>query len=241
MSLILEALRKSEAERLRAQGPGLHAPIPARPPRRVAPAWGPWVAVVLGAALVFAPWWVNRPAAPAVASAPPVPETPERTATTPPAAVPVTPAVEAPAPRVEPEPAPIPPPTNVAMPGPTTRKPPEIRDTLAPPPGFNPAGERMEPAPPAAEPEVDVAPEAPAATTEAIPGLASLPTAERAALPPLKVSMFVWHADPARRFAIVDGHRVTEGALLGSGYVAQIRRDGVVIALGERRLLLPRP
>jgi general secretion pathway protein B len=53
--------------------------------------------------------------------------------------------------------------------------------------------------------------------------------------------MHVWSADPARRFAIVDGQRVTEGALLAGGTVAQIRRDGVVLELGARRLLLPRP
>jgi general secretion pathway protein B len=74
-----------------------------------------------------------------------------------------------------------------------------------------------------------------------LPGLASLSTAERAALPPLKVSMHVWAADPARRFAIVDGQRVGEGGLLAGGTVAEIRPDGVVLELQGRRLLLARP
>ena len=53
--------------------------------------------------------------------------------------------------------------------------------------------------------------------------------------------MHVYADEPARRFAIVDGQRVGEGALLGSGRVAQIRRDGVVIEVNGRRVLLPKP
>jgi hypothetical protein len=60
MSLILEALRKSEAERARAQVPNLHAPVPAPIVRRVAPAWGPWVAAVVGAALHAGTRWIGR-------------------------------------------------------------------------------------------------------------------------------------------------------------------------------------
>jgi general secretion pathway protein B len=53
--------------------------------------------------------------------------------------------------------------------------------------------------------------------------------------------MFVWSPEPARRFAIVDGNRVGEGALLAGGTVAEIRPDGVVLELQGRRLLLARP
>jgi general secretion pathway protein B len=87
----------------------------------------------------------------------------------------------------------------------------------------------------------DPAPSSAPPASEALPGLASLSTAERAALPPLKVSMHVWAADPARRFAIVDGQRVGEGALLAGGTVAEIRPDGVVLEIQGRRLLLARP
>jgi general secretion pathway protein B len=91
------------------------------------------------------------------------------------------------------------------------------------------------PAAPPPDPVIDASADAP------LPGLAALSAEERAALPPLKLSMHVWSAEPARRFAIVDGQRVTEGALLGNGTVVEIRRDGVVVALGDRRVLLPRP
>ena len=104
------------------------------------------------------------------------------------------------------------------------------------------------PTPEAPEPVAATAPEPtpppaaePAPQPEYVPTLASLSATERAALPPLKVSMFVWSPEPARRFAIVDGQRIGEGALLAGGTVAEIRSDGVVIELAGRRLLLPRP
>jgi general secretion pathway protein B len=51
----------------------------------------------------------------------------------------------------------------------------------------------------------------------------------------------VWSPEPARRFAIVDGQRVGEGALLAGGIVAEIRPDGVVLEMDGRRVLLARP
>ena len=59
MSLILEALRKSEAERRRGQVPGLHAErAPASPPARATrPAW-PWLALAIMAVLALA--WLAR-------------------------------------------------------------------------------------------------------------------------------------------------------------------------------------
>ena len=71
--------------------------------------------------------------------------------------------------------------------------------------------------------------------------MAVLDAATRGALPPLKLSMHVYADEPARRFAIIDGQRVAEGARLGGGVVAQIRRDGVVIEVDGRRVLLPKP
>src|SRR5690606_28317642 len=53
MSLILEALRKSEAERRRGAAPGLHVELPpAPPPRRGAPAWALAGGAAAGLALV---------------------------------------------------------------------------------------------------------------------------------------------------------------------------------------------
>jgi general secretion pathway protein B len=74
-----------------------------------------------------------------------------------------------------------------------------------------------------------------------LPPLAVLSASERAALPPMKLSMHVWNSDAGKRFAIVDGQRITEGSLLGSSVVEEIRRDGVVLNINGRRVLLSRP
>ena len=76
---------------------------------------------------------------------------------------------------------------------------------------------------------------------ESLPPIAVLTASERASLPPLKLSMHVWDSEPAKRFAIIDGHRLGEGAVVGNGVIEEIRRDGVVLDIGGRRILLPRP
>ncbi|MBS0463321.1 MAG: general secretion pathway protein GspB [Proteobacteria bacterium] len=85
----------------------------------------------------------------------------------------------------------------------------------------------------------------PAAITSdepAVPPIAILSASERAALPPLKITLHSWSADPARRFMIVDGQRVGEGARLAGGVVlVHIRRDGAELDVNGRRLLLPNP
>jgi len=223
MSLILEALRKSEAERQRAQVPGLHAPVAVPVPVRAKPGWGPWVAALVGATLLVGTWWVSRPA-PVAPPAPVVEASPaEAPVAPPPAPVELAPAAEVP----PPEPVPSPP-----------TAPAEPIGEVAPAPAV---AERVEPAPPPPDPAPAPGTEPAPPPVETLPTLASLAADERAALPPLKVSMFVWSPEPARRFAIVDGQRIGEGALLAGGTVAEIRTDGVVIDLAGRRLLLPRP
>ena len=219
MSLILEALRKSEAERLRTQGPGLHAPSTAVPRQREKAGPGPWIAAAVGAVLLAGAWWVTREPASTPIAPPPAPVVAE----------PVAPAKPRPAaPMLPVEPAP-----PVAAPAPA----PAVVERVPEPAPVAPRPIAIEPPPRALEPEpVDTAPAPPP-----LPGLASLSTDERAALPPLKLSMFVWSPDPARRFAIVDGNRVGEGALLAGGTVAEIRPDGLVLDVGGRRLLVPRP
>jgi general secretion pathway protein B len=221
MSLILEALRKSEAERQRAQGPGLHAPASIRRVERDVPGWGPWAAAAVGAALLFGTWWVNRPVPP------PTPESRVERVAEGGVPGPERPALENPAPpqgiALEPD---SPPPKPVEQPrrapAPLASEP--AREPTPPPPASPPSV--TEPVPP---------------PSEFLPTLSSLAADERASLPPLKVSMFVYSPEPGRRFAIVDGQRVGEGGLLAGGTVAEIRPDGVVIDLGGRRLLLPRP
>ena len=76
----------------------------------------------------------------------------------------------------------------------------------------------------------------------ALLSLADLSTDERNGLPALKVSMHVYADDPARRFMIVDGQRVGEGARLADGVILmRIRRDGAELDAHGRHLLLPKP
>jgi general secretion pathway protein B len=268
MSLILDALRKSEAERRRGQAPDLFANLPPPSPsgRGRLLRWWPAVAFVLlmlGAGVVFwhAPAPEIAPAAPvdadAVDAAAPAsatsPTSPARatsaiapappTAGPPAASValaarqaaaagtmrprPTAPTATNPQPPVTmPEPAAaLPPPAPMPAPMPAPTAPPPPTAVVAP------MASAALPAPPAGGNDEGDAP----------PPIAILAASERAALPPLKLSMHVWNSDPGKRFAIIDGQRVTEGGSAGAGVIEEIRRDGVVLNINGRRVLLPRP
>lgn len=240
MSLILDALRKSEAERRRGEAPGLHAPPPPVPGAS-RQAWRQWPIVAGGALVLLAVailLWPRAPDAPVPSAPADAIDTATAGATRHDAPTPgAAPAVTAP--MTDASPADAPPPRTdgaavVPPPAPSPARPDvgatsRVEQTVvAPAPVAAPA-----PAPP---PEQAAAP-----AEDALPTLAVLAPGERAALPALKLSMHVWNEEPARRFAIVDGQRLTEGASIGGAVVAQIRRDGVELDVNGRRLLLPRP
>lgn len=220
MSLILEALRRSEAQRRRGQAPGLHTPMPTAAVQRRR-GTGPILlalALAVGVGLGLAWTLVPRPlmTTPAAANDPALP--PPRLPHSAPLPAPVTPAMagagaltrELDAPAVAPTPTPSQAPAPPAIPVPET----------------------------AAIPPPSVATESPA---EAADDVASLPAALRAALPPLRLSMHVYDDDPERRFAIIDGQRVRDGDLLVPGLrVAAIGRDGVRLDWQGRALDLRR-
>ncbi len=259
MSLILEALRKSEAERQRGRAPGLFVAQSAAPvDARRTPGWA-WA---LGALLVavLLTWglreWQRNTAPPAftadaaggaaatpVDTAAPTPRAPatapaEVIATAPPPAALApesAPAAVALAPAIPDAPlasASAPVAATVAAP---------VAAPIAAPIAAPVAAQLAAPvpapiAPPAAAAE-------PAATAEpTLPSLAQLPASERAQLPALKLSMHVYADDPAQRFVILDGQRLGEGASPAAGVVLQqIRRDGLVLSVNGRQLLLARP
>ena len=217
MSLILDALRKSEAERRRGQSPDLFAATPGGPSnRRERPRV--WPLLLLGAMLLASAWliWTSGP---------------ERSDDLP-SEVPPAPVLA---------PTEVSPPTSARAPV-RPAPPPPIAETqaltAAPDPATTP-DPAVEQAPPARESE-PLPPPVESAEPD-LPPLAILDAGTRAALPPLKLSMHVYADEPSRRFAIVDGQRVAEGATLGTGVVAEIRRDGVVIEVDGRRVLLPKP
>jgi len=245
MSLILEALKKSEAERQRGKAPGLFVEQVVLSPRRPrgTPAWVFALGALLLALAAAAVWWgwsrgAAMAEADAVSSSPPsspVPGASEGVAIVPaPVAVDPPPPAAAAAGRGEAlrvtDARPLP-----ATPAPT----PAPRQVLAP-----------APAPSAASPSAPAEPTAPPAPAEtvapayadALPRLADLPAAERNALPPLNITMHVFADEPAQRFVILDGRRHGEGATPTGGLVIrEIRRDGLVISFNGRDVLVPRP
>ena len=234
MSLILEALRKSEAERRRGQAPGLHVELPPAYASRAAvlPAWAWWP---LGGVLLFAAAWYVRgllPQHPAVA-------TPASATTTaaakPPAHLPDPQPRFEPAPASPPEATPAPSAAAQAEAG-MARKSPQLPPTpapIAPDSAAAPAAPAPAPATPA--------PASPAPSTPAnsVLRLSDLSAEERKSLPPLKLSMHMWNPDPARRFVILDGKRIGEGDRIGDAVVAAITTDGVELDWNGRRLQVP--
>lgn len=255
MSLILEALRKSEAERRRGQTPDLlsDATVVAPAARAAARNAGAMIAVAVAAllTLLLVAWWL-RPTAVEPG------ETMAKSAD--PAPTGTSPASPAPAQSqaIMPEPASPPPTTTTAIARPSAtltppRSPPQsapadreaettpantARMPVAIEPETGPAPiASAVPAPPA-KPPAESAP--PAFTSPDTPlRLSDLSTEERQQLPALKVSMHMWAAETANRFAIIDGARVNEGDRVGEATVAAIQQDGVLLAWRGRQIRLP--
>ena len=246
MSLILEALRKSEAERRRGQVPGLHAELPpaARPTRQRSARWS-WLAALGVIVSVAATWllldrWTPAPPASAPARASSEPATPagaDRTAAGAPVTDPASPTTTAPpAPVADPPKAPRQRPEPVVSTAPSRDREAAaaVSESSNPLPAPDPTASATTSAttPPADATETGLDDSAPLR-------LSDLAAAERRALPPLRVSMHMWAPTTSRRFAIIDGARVNEGDRLGDAVVDEITRDGVVLAWHGRRVHIP--
>ncbi len=214
MSLILDALKKSEAERLRGQAPTLLSPLAAAPSHARANEKSrlPFqvLSVLLMIALILGYFYTKPPA------------------TSSPAAV-----LQAVNEESKPVPAIVDPPVIVAP------RPVAIERTTLPPV----AVAAPSPIVPAATPEISEAPAVIAEVTAAtrVASLSELSTEQRQQLPTLKLSMHVYSPEASKRFAIIDGQRVNEGSVLGTAVVEQIRQDGVVLSVQGQSYLLPRP
>jgi general secretion pathway protein B len=216
MSYILEALRRSQAERERGQVPGLHAQptlgAPGPPQRR---RLDPMALVVAAAALLLAAvllaWWLRRDgAAPAAATTgpadlalrPPQPTGALTTSVVPPTPQPMpTPAQQAPLPMVVSAPAPAP----------------------APAPAFTPTPAPVVAVAVAAANKPNLAqPLAPLPKSSAsAPSLTVLGAEQRRDLPPLVVGGSVFSDTPASRFVIVNGQLVREGESAAPGVLVE--------------------
>ncbi|MDH5275317.1 MAG: general secretion pathway protein GspB, partial [Gammaproteobacteria bacterium] len=245
---ILDALRKSDAERQRAVTPGL-SDVRYASGRTKRNIWLPILVAVLAVNAVFlAVQFLRRDDAPVAPSRPPAAEAPD---TSPPAAV--LPAPEPPAadirplareaefgePLLEPDvegqfgapPGPVPAPVVVEA----AEGPPAVDA----PTGLTPA------TPPAAPPAAQPAPQ-PAAPSRILAGN-DLPTAEQLMaggglnIPALNLDLHVYSETPAGRFVVINSRKYKEGGRLVEGpTVESITRDGVILSNQGRRFTLSR-
>ncbi len=216
MSFILDALRKSDADRQRAVTPGL-ADVRYAARRHRRNIWLPILVVVLAAnTVVMGLWWFGRDADPAPAAAP--------------AAAPV--AVAPAAPAMEPRP--------VADLRPLAREAEFGEPQLEPevPSEFEPTAMAPTPELPPVTPPATPTPSRILASDD-------LPTAEQLIgsgtlkSPMLNLDLHVYSDQVANRFVIINTRKYREGAQLTEGpTVETINPEGVILAIEGRRFTL---
>ena len=224
MSLILEALRKSEAERRRGLAPDVAMELPpTQAPRpRTLSAWL-LPSLIVAALLVLAGWWARREP---TLTASPVPATSQPT-TVEQLADPAPTKVNA-APEVVPRPEPASP--SIVAPPPPRPAPAIALAERAP---AAPAA----PIPPPRPVPVEPAPSRPLPPTPAASEISN----DTSALPPIKLSMHIWNEVPSKRFVILNGQRMAEGDRYGELTVIAIERNGVVVEGNGSRARVPLP
>ena len=223
MSFILDALKKSENERARQNGPALLQTriVPRRPG---VPAWAIAIGVVLLANLGVIGYVLLRAA--------------------PPASAPVAQAAPAPPPAVAPTPTPAPAvqvtPVPALAPLPETRLPTPPAETEPPVAAIvNPAD--FQPARPAGT----VPRSAPEPASSEQRGLDSaLPTAAElgaSGLPEMRLALHAFDENPANRYVLLNSQRLREGETMQDGVrVERITADGVILSWrGQRFRLQP--
>jgi general secretion pathway protein B len=242
VSLILDALKKAEAERQRQTGPTLLEVRVTQPPRRL-PLWtlviGGLLAVNMILLIVFA---LRRP------SAPPVQASGAITAATPVSAAVVSSPAAAPAGAVPTMPTPaVAAPAIAAAAGPPVLAPPV--PALAS--GASGAGPDAEQNPADDEPAVAAGrgsvriernerserngDERQAESTAALPNFSDL----GGELPQLRLDLHVFADRPASRYALINMHMVHEGDVLPEGpTVVEIYRDGVELSYRGTQFML---
>jgi general secretion pathway protein B len=250
MSLILEALRKSEAERRRAAVPDLLAEPQAAAPVAVQKTNRIPLIVVGGLAAVVVLWFATRNPQPAPVSVIPVDadttvaQEVQLPARAEPAPASVQAASEQAAASVTPRSTPVRRPLVVAAPvapapaasALATTAAATVAATQAP----KPTPVVRDAPPPRIEPIAAATPP-PRTVIDTTPRVDELRGSERNQLPALKLSMHMWNDDAAQRFVIIDGARLRIGDHIGSVVVADILKDGVLLDWNGRPLKLPLP
>jgi len=220
MSFILDALRKSEAERQRQDGPTLLEMRPSRPQRRM-PLWVIGLALLLLLNIAVLLWFLLRTPAPATTAH--LVGAPLATAPAPGGAAPIaTPPVLA----STPPPAPLLAPSAPA---------PAIATAPATATATTPAASAHAPA---AAPAHSSRPR-----LEPSESYADLPDYSRvsAGLPALRLDLHSYSDQPQQRYALINMHKVQEGDTLPEGpRVLHILPEGVVLSYQGSQFVLGR-
>ncbi|HLK71233.1 MAG TPA: general secretion pathway protein GspB [Steroidobacteraceae bacterium] len=241
MSFILDALKKSEAERQRQSGPTL-LELRITQPRRRYPVWAMWVGVLLVVNVAVLLYALPR-RTPAVPTATTVATTQPLAGT---AAARIT---VAPAPTPAPLPTPAPPPAPAAATATTSADSTVAAASQAPVSAVAPLAATGAPGPAGVaapsssanpvddEPAVPAAPNAPVARYAELPSAASL----GGDLPSLQLNLLASSNLASERYALINMHRVREGDILPEGpRVLAITRQGVAMDYhGQQFMLRP--
>lgn len=230
MSYILEALKKSQAERQLGELPSIHAPQvqlqggTAASSAQRGPVWlalGGAAVAVAAALLWWQPWQATAPVpapVPAVAAAAP-----------PPVSAPLPAPVSVPAPAAVPAPVLAAPVMPVSLPGPQPVPKPEAKREAPPAPAVVAV-----PAPP----PVAAAP-APA-SDETVAGMRDLPEPIQRQIPPVAIGGYIYSKNPADRLLLIDKVLRHEGEELAPGLVLEkLQPKGAIFSFKGYRYRVP--
>jgi general secretion pathway protein B len=240
MSFILDALKKSESDRQRHNGPALFE-VKVAPRRAGLPAWGFAIAALLGINLVIVIWMLLRHPAPHADAA----------ATVTPAAAPVA------APAAAPQAVPVPSPAVTTTAAPATVAPAGAATVVQTPvanaaqaQGLPPAGTgttaaaaagevNPEDTAPAAEPAPMLGSHVRRGTADGVPLYQDASVVPGTHIPQLRLDLHVYAARPEERFVMINMKKLREGDAVDGAHVESITPDGVILSYSGSRFLMP--
>lgn len=254
MSFILDALKKSEAERQRQNVPGLLDLGPATPRPRF-PAWGIWLGLLLGVNLlvlmgVLIRGWIPGAATPATESKTPThvataaTKAPEAAPAARPAAAPVANATSPLSPTEDansfsPMDAPVYAPEIPVTANPVAGTP--VGESAATPQYSSGAGNTAAAPLQKPDPRLAKALYPPPPPDEVLPTLNEINLSGNHGIPELHMDIHVYAARPSERFVFFNNRKYREGETLQEGpSVERITREGVVLRFQGMRFSVPR-
>jgi general secretion pathway protein B len=242
MSFILDALKKSESDRQRQNGPALFE-VRVAPPRTRLPLWAIAITLLLAVNLGVVMWMLLRHAAagPTTGAQPLTAASSGPPATGPP--VPVV-ATSAPATAAAPPATPVAPPAgsaavSAAATAATTAAAPAATAGAAS--GAADSTNAEDYAPAAESPASGLGNHVRRGTASGVPLYQDLTTTAGTQLPQLRLDLHVFAARPEERFVMINMHKVREGDTLPDGvHVESITPEGAVLSFNGSKFLLTR-